>query len=321
MFNFGATGLYVTPFWKDRVNDFENSYFALKDSGIVIDNNYFHDFGFIDMWSGAVNFYCNSGSRVSHNYFKNGAHAAVEFNSSNNILIEYNVFDNMMMSTADYGAVYTNWGFEDRGNVVRYNLFKNIRAAGAQYSIYLDGNSAGVEIYGNLFYDGGACGITMNGTRDHMVHDNVFINSKNNEYRRFLFSSIYSRTEEYMETGTYEPGAAMKEEMDLSKVPKEGELGYELWKQQWPELYAFHDDITKLGDPECVYTTINYIENNHLIGEKEISEEAFLEFGVGKGTNKYYTIDENPFFKNPAKGDYTIVGNTIDIPFEMMGQY
>ncbi|MBR5447615.1 MAG: S-layer homology domain-containing protein, partial [Clostridia bacterium] len=158
MFNFGATGIYLTPYWKDRINDFENSFFALKDCGIEIDNNYFHDFGFIDMWSDAINIYCSSGIKVTHNYFKNGAHAAVEFNSANYTVIEYNVFDNMMMTTADYGAVYTNWGFEDRGNIIRYNLFKNMRAAGAQYCIYLDGDSAGVEIYGNLFYDSGACG-------------------------------------------------------------------------------------------------------------------------------------------------------------------
>ena len=324
MFNFGATGLYITPYWKDRINDFENSYFALKESGIEIDNNYFHDFGFIDMWSGAINFYCNSGSRVSHNYFKNGAHAAVEFNSSNHIVIEYNVFDNMMMTTADYGAVYTNWGFEDRGNIIRYNLFKNMRAAGAQYCIYLDGDSAGVEIYSNLFYDAGACGITMNGTRDHMVHDNVYINSDYNEYRRFLFSSILHHTADYLETGTYEPGAAMNGgETSVEKVPKEGEQGYDQWKSRWPILYKYHDDITKLGEVECVYTTINYIENNCIIDNKDITEDAYLMFGVGKGTNDAIPNTVNPFFADPTHGDYSITDTTKfpDNHFDKIGRY
>ena len=324
MFNFGATGIYLTPYWKDRINDFENSYFALKESGIVIDNNYFHDFGFIDMWSGAINFYCNSGSRVSHNYFENGAHAAVEFNSSNHIVIEYNVFDNMMMTTADYGAVYTNWGFEDRGNVVRYNLFKNMRAAGAQYCIYLDGDSAGVEIYSNLFYDAGACGITMNGTRDHMVHDNVYINSNYNEYRRFLFSSFLHHTSDYLENGTYEPGAAMNGgETSVEKIPKEGEPGYELWRTKWPILYKYHDDITKLGEPECVYTTVNYIENNCIVDNKDIDEEAYVMFGVGKGTNDIVSKDTNPFFADPTHGDYSITDTSkfADNHFAKIGRY
>ncbi|MBR5633435.1 MAG: right-handed parallel beta-helix repeat-containing protein, partial [Clostridia bacterium] len=324
MFNFGATGIYLTPYWKDRINDFENSFFALKDCGIEIDNNYFHDFGFIDMWSDAINIYCSSGIKVTHNYFKNGAHAAVEFNSANYTVIEYNVFDNMMMTTADYGAVYTNWGFEDRGNIIRYNLFKNMRAAGAQYCIYLDGDSAGVEIYGNLFYDSGACGITMDCTRDHIVHDNVYINSNYSEYRRFLFSSILHHTADYLETGTYEPGAAMNGgETSVEKVPKEGEQGYDQWKTRWPILYKYHDDITKLGEVECVYTTVNYIENNCIIDNKEITEDAYLKYGVGKGTNDAIPNTQNPFFADPTHGDYSITDTTKfpDNHFDKIGRY
>jgi len=321
IFNFGATGLYITPFWKDKVNDFENSFYALRESGIVIDNNYFHDFGFIDMWSGAINFYCNSGSRVSHNYFKNGAHCAVEFNSSNNILIEYNVFDNMMMSTADYGAVYNNWGYENRGNVIRYNLFKNIRSAGGQYAIYLDdGGAAGVEIYGNIFHDAGTCAITLNGGRDHMIHDNVYIEMTND--RRFLFSNLHPVTAEYHEKGSvsYEPGTD-SDILSIGKLPQPGEQGYDIWFARWPHLYSLHDDFSKLGEYECIFTTVNFVENNYQIGDKPIEEPAYLLYGVGHETNKVISIDENPFFKNPAKGDYSIVGNAIDIPFNEMGQY
>ena len=327
VYNFGATGLYITPFWKDRVGDFENSYFSAQESGVEIDNNYFHDFGFIDMWSGAINFYCNSGSRVSHNYFKNGAHCAVEFNSSINILIEYNVFDNMMMTTADYGAIYTNWGFEDRGNVIRYNLFTNIRAAGAQYAIYLDdGDVCGVEIYGNLFHDAGSCAVTSNGGRDHNIHDNVFVNSGANEYRRFLFMNFNHRTDKYLEgelsITDYVQGTDDMMKTLKNDVPKEGEPGYEIWSQNWPIFYQYHDDITKLGDPNCIFTTINYVTNNYQIGDKPISEAAYLKWGVGQETNKVISVNDNPLFVNPAKGDYRIKdGVDFDLPFEMMGRY
>lgn len=323
LYNFGAYGMYIIPTWKHIVaeEDFNNSYKALKPSGVVIENNYFHDFGLINTWSDAINLYCNYGTRIAHNYFKNGAHAGVEFNASIDTVVEYNVFDNMMMTTQDYGAVYTNWGFEDRGNIVRYNLFKNTQDRGLQHCIYLDGTTCGVEIYGNLFFDCGTRGITTNGSRDHVIHDNVYIEV--HTQGTFLTSRIYN--EEVVEDPTsYESGSSgyMQTLANPDKLPQEGAPGYEMWKERFPLLYSYNDDVTKIGEKECIFTTVIYYDNNYIFGDDEITAEAYVMFGVGTETTKYYGIDENPIFNDPTHGDYTLKDKSvIDLPIEKMGRY
>ncbi len=322
LYNFGATGLYIDPQGK-HLSNYSDAYQSMKSCGLVIENNYFHDFGFVNMWSDAVNIYCASGARIAYNYFKNGAHAAVEYNSANYTVVEYNIFDNMMMTTADYGAVYTNWGFEDRSNVVRYNMFKNIRNAGAQYSIYLDGDSNNTEIYGNLFYDAGTCGVTINGGRDHLIHDNVYIQNKNDG--RFLFTNLNPATAEYLyeDDFSYEPGSANEMKTLVNDIPHEGHEGYEEWKERWPILYRYNDDFANLGDPDCLFTTINYVYDNYLIGDEEIKEDAYVRFTPeeNKKSQKYLDLDDNPFFKDPTHGDYTIVGSDFVLPVAEMGRY
>ena len=317
LYCFGATGLFIEPFWKDKDGDFENSYFALKPSGVVIDNNYFHDFGFIDMWSEAVNIIRSMEAQISHNLFERGAHGAVRYDRCNNIVIEYNVFDRMMMTTGDYGAVYTNTDFATRGNIVRYNLFKNNRI----YSIYLDGDSNGTEIYGNLIYNNkGECGVTINGGRDHNIHDNVFIAYKGSG--RFLFSNLNPTTEAYLEGDrSYVPGS-LGEMKTLARLPQPGEVGYEEWASRWPLLYQYNDDFSKLGEVECIFTTINYITDNYQIGDQPIGERAYLLYGVGQDTNKVLTLEENPFFVDPTHGDYRIREDSdFVLPVEQMGRY
>lgn len=319
-YNFGENGIYLVPFWKHIVNeeDFNNSYKALKSSGVIIENNYFHDFGFINTWSSAINLYCNYDTKIRHNYFKNGAHAGVEFNASINTLVEYNIFDNMMASTQDYGAIYSNWGFEDRGNVVRYNLFKNIRDAGLQHCIYLDGTATGVEIYGNLFFDSATRAITTNSSHEHIIHDNVYIQISTGG--EFLTSAIY------MSDGRedYEPGSAdyMKTLANPDKVPQEGSPGYALWREKFPKLYEYNDDVSKIGETDCIFTTSIYYDNNYLFGAREITAEAYVEYGVGTETTKYFDLDENPLFKDPTHGDYTLKDESlIDLPVSEMGRY
>ena len=34
-----------------------------------------------------------------------------------------------------------------------------------------------------------------------------------------------------------------------------------------------------------------------------------------------YTIDENPYFTEPATGDYSIVGDFFDIQYAKIGRY
>ena len=107
-----------------------------------------------------------------------------------------------------------------------------------------------------------------------------------------------------------------------NKIPQPGEPGYEMWSERWPILYQYNDDFSKLGEVECIFTTVNYVTDNYQIGDKPIEERAYLLYGVGQDTNKVLTLEVNPFFVDPTHGDYRIrEGSDFDLPVEKMGRY
>ena len=271
----------------------------------VIRNCYFHDFSLPQYWAHGILTYRCVGTVIEHNTFVNGAHAAIRFDQNIDTIIQYNVFDNMMMTTADYGAVYTFREVTYRGNEIRYNLFTNIRAGFGQYSIYLDG-SYGVAVYGNLFYNGGNHNIVFNDGRDNDVHDNININ--NGLKGDFL---MYN-------PGPYDlltnPGK--QEDVDAlignySRKPNPGEPGYELWYDRWEVMYKYNFDKESVGDFYSFYSTINYVKRNKFIGSEGNFGEIYDKFGV-KEDNEEFALDENPYFADPTHGDYTIVKNADD---------
>lgn len=312
MYSFGETGIEVRPKRTAGILD-------LVSCETVIDNNYFHDFGFIESWSSALQVFNDIGPRVSHNVFERGAHGAIDYGDLIDAKIEYNVFDNMMMTTADFGAIYTFGSFVSRSNTIRYNLFKNIRSEGAQYGIYLDGESAGAEVYGNIFYKAGNCAVTINGGRDNIVRDNVYIQAEKGS--RFLFCNLNQHTEEYLngKTVTWEYGSEEMEALN-SKIPHEGEDGYDVWSSRWPILYRYNFDFENLGDIDCLWTTTNNVSYNKLVGSNEIEEEAYIRYGVGKETNELISTEDNPCFRDPTHGDYTVTDGSVEISMEKIGR-
>ena len=305
--------------------------FALESYGVVVDNNYFHDFGQLEAWSEAINIEQDVGAKFTHNVFKNGSHGAIRFDATIDTVIEYNVFDNLMMTTADYGAVYTNWWFTSRSNVVRYNIFKNIRNAGAQYGVYLDGDSNGAEVYNNLFYNAGAHAVTINGGRDNQIHDNVIINTAEHD-GDFLMYNIGYFTGQYLYDGTsnFDINTSSEPYNIAHHAPHEGDPNYEKWLERWPLIYKYNFDFSKIGEYECMFTTINHIKDNTIIGSDHVTgvDQAYIMFGDykdenGNDTNKIYGIGENPGFVDPrnAKYDLRDGAKLPVIPIEKIGRY
>ncbi len=275
---------------------------------LISDNNavrncYFHDFSLPQYWAHAIELsYCVD-AVIEHCEFVNGAHAAIRFDNAVGTIIQYNVFDNMMMTTADYGAIYTFRDVVHRDNAIRYNLFTNIRAKEGQYSIYLDG-SYGVEVYGNLFYNGGSHNIVFNDGRDNDVHDNININ--NNHPGDFLMYNAgpydFLRDPE----GKREDYEALVN--NLGHKPSEGERGYEVWKERWPILYQYDMEVKPIDELDfySFFSTINYVKRNKFIGTTDSFGEIYELFGVREG-NEEFLLTDNPYFADPTHGDYTIV--------------
>ncbi|MBR5447047.1 MAG: right-handed parallel beta-helix repeat-containing protein, partial [Clostridia bacterium] len=313
----GARGLTVTrcEFFNfvNMALDIEASYQdyrKLKPSGNVIDNNYFHDFGSPQFMSKAVMLHWNVGAQVTHNEFTRASESAIVWEYCCDTVIEYNVFDDLMRSSTDRGVLYCYEQITNRSNVIRYNLFKNTRNATQVHSIYFDG-SWGHEVYNNLFYNSASCNVLFNGGRDNSACNNVMIGNITPFISHKGLDPNQS-PEEYKNSAAFRYLGALP-----AKETSEGQL----WYARWPSMYEYSYDPADVGKPECVFTTVNHVKNNALIGAK-IDDKVLLESGDLEG-NVEYALTDDVGFVCPALGDYRIKdGASVDsVQFENIGRY
>ncbi len=148
------------------------------------DNNYIHHIG--AYYKQGVGIALNGvGNRASHNLIHDGPRMGIMF-SGNNLLIEYNEIRHLNLETEDTGAVYTggrDW-ISSRGSVVRYNYFHDMLGFGKHdgkwvspyfsWGVYLDDNTGGVDVIGNIVVRCSRAGIHLHNGRDNLIENNVF---------------------------------------------------------------------------------------------------------------------------------------------------
>ena len=275
----------------------------------VITNNYFHDFTLPEYFSSSISITNDVGTEISHNYFYEGGHGGIRLNCCIDTKIEYNVFDELMTKTQDYGAVYTWNAITYRDNTIRYNIFKNIPV----YAIYLDNNTAGQYVYGNVFYNNGS-GVIQNGGRDNYIYDNVFIHNGGIGYSMGLYGYYTDGKTDQIHTAEFY-------HRYMTAKPQPDEEGYEEWYARWPEIYDTSFDPADIGSPNCIYTPLTHSSGN--AGFDVNINSVGPEYVGVDDTNKNYTTKENPLFVNPSVGDYRIRDDVefAKIPYEMIGRY
>jgi len=151
------------------------------------DNNYIHHVGVfykqgVGIGMGGV------GNRASHNLIHDGPRMGIMF-SGNNLVLEYNEIRHMNLETEDTGAVYTggrDW-ISSRGTVIRYNYFHDILGYGQEdgvwksphfaWGVYLDDNTGGVDVIGNIVARCSRAGIHLHNGRDNLIQNNVFVDN------------------------------------------------------------------------------------------------------------------------------------------------
>ena len=95
---------------------------------------------------------------------------------------------------------------------------------------------------------------------------------------------------------------------------------------QWPEIFDLTTDLDKWDDPNFVLARNETITNNRFINEKGLisipTDEYVVKYSTIEG-NVGYTLDENPFFVNPSRGDYRLKDGVDfpDIRFAEIGRY
>lgn len=125
------------------------------------------------------------GQRISHCLIHDAPRFGIMFGGNNHVL-EYNHLRHLALETEDVGATYCggrDW-ISPRGTVIRYNYIHDILGYGWNgkwtspyfaWGVYLDDNSGGVDVIGNIVARCGRSLIHGHSARDCRVENNVFI--------------------------------------------------------------------------------------------------------------------------------------------------
>ena len=293
----------------------------------LIDNNSFTNYNlYLNEESAMYISHCDD-VVISHNEFVNGGRGAIFYGGSQNVVMEYNYAANQMKNAAD-GGVFCTWNdLFHRGNIVRYNIIgpvSNIGVGG--FGLYLDDWDTGTEIYSNLFYACDGSAVVVHEGRDNVMRDNAVVNPGGGAADfHVTVSGVYGKD------GT--PGVLSDNDWNVLNSWKSVFERYEgnpALKEnamaQWPEIFELTTDPERWDDPLFVLA-----RNNTITGNRFFSKDG----GVGVETHEYvvkystiednrgFTLDENPLFVNPSRGDYRVKDGADfpDIHFEKIGRY
>jgi parallel beta-helix repeat protein len=174
-------------------------------------NNYIHHIGVL--YKQGVGIALDGvGNRAAHNLIHDGPRMGIMF-SGNNLVIEYNHVRHMNLETEDTGAVYTggrDW-ISSRGTVIRYNLFHDMLGFGKDehgrwisphfaWGVYLDDNTGGVDVVGNIVYRCSRAGLHLHNGRDNHIWNNIFVDNGPRQYEYSGWTRNHSYWKDHLPT-------------------------------------------------------------------------------------------------------------------------
>lgn len=229
------------------------------------------------------------GVLISHNYFVDHPQSAMRVDA-NDVIIEYNVFEDLVKKSYDQGAfdIYKNYSF--RGIIIRYNYWKNINSKRNVAAVRFDDKISGHIVYGNVFEN---CGntyfgaIQIHGGNHNIINHNAFINCP------AAISFDRWKKDKFLKALEVD---AMDNNLGLFTT--------EVYKKKYPELNNLWDeDVNR-----------NFISGNLIVNSKE----AFRRDG---GENE---IKNNRIINLPKKHTRNIFRllkryGMSDIPFKKIG--
>lgn len=175
IFDIGSHGVVLNG--GDRV--------TLTPAGNFADNNYIHHMGVCYKQGVGVSM-DGCGNRATHNLIHDGPRMGILF-MGNNHLLEFNHIRHMNLETNDTGGVYTggrDW-LGARGCAVRYNYIHDMigyargpegtwRTPWNAWGVYLDDNTGGVDVIGNIVVRSSEASVHLHNGRDNVLENNIF---------------------------------------------------------------------------------------------------------------------------------------------------
>jgi parallel beta-helix repeat protein len=161
---------------------------TLTPAGNVAEHNQIHHFG-IYFKQGVGVALSGVGNSAIHNDIHHGPRFGV-MHSGNKHDISYNHIHDVCLETEDTGAIYSggrDW-ITPRGSTISYNFIHDVPGFSMHngkavtpnfaWGIYLDDNSGGADVVGNIVTRCGRGGLHAHGARDCVVQNNIFYGNK-----------------------------------------------------------------------------------------------------------------------------------------------
>ncbi|MBN2476630.1 MAG: right-handed parallel beta-helix repeat-containing protein [Pirellulales bacterium] len=317
------------------------------------ENNYIHHTGVYYKQGVGVSLR-GVGNRASRNYIHDCPRFAVLY-GGNDQIIELNHMRHLNLETCDTGATYSggrDW-LSPRGSVIRYNYIHDVFGFGkAQHhtgpwitphycwGIYLDDNSAEVEVYGNIVVRALRGLLHFHCARDNLVENNIFVDGMLqqiemngwNDYSRWIdrMGPNYEKYSKLPAWQKYE--GLMRGGHPKDAIPMGGNrIRRNIIYYSAPEacLYKYRSTATRfLGDFQCDENLVWHQGAPLLIGGlKDVPEEKQWDTWREMGFDRNSVVAD-PLFVDPANDDYRLRPDSPalklgfqPIPVEKIGPY
>ncbi|MBN2294437.1 MAG: right-handed parallel beta-helix repeat-containing protein [Pirellulales bacterium] len=189
----GAVGNDIYEVGSNGVALFGGDRNTLTPGEHYADNNYIHHTGvFYKQGVGVVT--DGVGNRATHNLIHDCPRFGICFRGNNHV-IEYNHVRHVTLETSDTGAIYTcgrDW-VASRGTRIAYNYFHDILGYGKDdngrwisphyaWGIYLDDNTCGVDVIGNIVARAIRGLIHLHNGRDTIIENNILIDGTQQQF-------------------------------------------------------------------------------------------------------------------------------------------
>ncbi len=283
---------------------------TLTPAGHVVENTHIWAFSVHQLTYASALHLSGVGNVARHNFIHDAPHQAVSV-SGNDHLFEYNVVSNVCVSSDDAAAFYKGRNPSCRGNVLRYNLWRDIGSprGHGNAAVYFDDGDGGEMVYGNVFYRCGDPGkgsfgtVFSHGGHGNRAENNIFV-----ECKRALGSAPWSdkRWKEFVNAPLWQE--RLLKDVDITKAP---------YTERYPELAGFMD-------PQPGADRDNIAVRNLFVGCGEVKSGRWSTNATD------YATAEDPGFVNWAAGDFRLrpgapvfqrIPGFQPVPVEKMGLY
>ena len=356
--NNGAVGNDISGIGRSGIVLQGGDRITLTPAGNYADNNHIHHIGIYYKEGVGVEL-GGCGNIASHNLIHDGPRFGILF-SGNNLVMEYNHIHDVCLETEDTRAIYTggrDW-IGSRGSVIRYNFIHDIYGFGQDkgkwvapffaWGIYLDDNTGGVDVVGNIIARCSRACLHLHNGRDNLIQNNIFLSGtrfqveysgwKSNES---MWRSHYPTMVKGYESVAAQPAWKAMRNMQLSPDRAALTNGLVMTGNQffcnildYPDpssvLYAMrnvpfdHNDF----DDNIVYhhhlpLTISITPKDKNMGVSPDQWNTWKDLG-----NDRHSVVADPLFQNASKDDYLLYRDSPayrvgfkQIPTDKIGPY